>query len=429
VAPYEWLETGTGNGLTEVGTGSFVRSSADHYLITDASEDRNYHFTGPNTEQLSDYTIRGSFKFDSTDAEFGINFYSQWPDSAKKYVLMRESDGLARLYYYSGAASRTQLGSALDTCDTAGCAGNDAPIDAAIWYSYSIKIEPTGGQERIQVKIWVDSLDEPATPGIDASNAQTLNGGLVGVTSHSGSSVRYWGPMTVTSNRQPAGAYMAYETFHKEDSLVDVSPFTPVSWHPDYGFGEFVSGPDSTGFVLDTADSGSLVYRHKPGVKYPVTCRLIPETNLEWRDYEFKDTIIVPDDAAYDTVQFGLVFYHSGKENTYKVTFRDSLAYFEGGGIGETQANGFIYHSGDTITSTAIARTLLDAQGQQTETEVEVWLGVNSATENRYINLRDTDSASFLTEGYAGVWVDLSDVTSPESVSPLSIRRASIRKE
>jgi hypothetical protein len=232
---------------------------------------------------------------------------------------------------------------------------------------------------------------------------------------------------TVTSNRSRKGAYLAYETFEEEDSLVDVSPFTPVSWHPDYRYSEFATGPDSTGFVLDTADGGSLIYRHKPGVEYPVTCRLIAKTNLEWRDYEFKDTIIVPDDAAYDTVQFGLVFYYVNEDSTYTLTFSDGTAKLSGGGLSDT-ALAFTYSPGDTITTTVVAQSLPVNDIPDQSTYIEVSLGSNGGDEATLYRPYDS-SNSRLNGGYAGVWVDLSGVASPDGVEPLSVRRALIRRK
>jgi hypothetical protein len=50
--------------------------------------DRNMFFSGPNMKGLNNYTIQGKIKFDDASAEFGIDFYWQWPGLAKKYSLI-----------------------------------------------------------------------------------------------------------------------------------------------------------------------------------------------------------------------------------------------------------------------------------------------------------------------------------------------------
>jgi hypothetical protein len=294
----------------------------------------------------------------------------------------------------------------------------------------------------IQARIWNDTLSRPDTAGILAADVNNpFSGGLVGVTTHSGSSLRYWGPITVTSNRQAAGAYMAYETFHQEDSIVDVSPFTPVSWHPDYGFGEFVSGPDSTGFVLDTADSGSLIYRHKPGVTYPVTCRLIPETNLEWRDYEFSGTIVKPQGDVYDSIEVGAVFYAESPESYYKLVARgagnggnrfvlmrgeDSL-----GAVGNVDFSG----STDTVhfavqTQTDDYITALDTipDGQVT-IRASVWAEGDNVPGSPQTSLVDV-STNRRIDGQPGLVLNLNESSSLDNGEPvIMIRKAYVRKE
>jgi hypothetical protein len=125
----------------------------------------------------------------------------------------------------------------------------------------------------------------------------------------------------VISNKPDSGAYLAFENF-KEDTIVDVKPFTPAAVHPDYTINQFTTGNDSSGFVLDVtgsdfANAPALVYRHKPGTQYPVTCRIAPYTNLDWRNYEFSGTIIKPAGDVYDSVGVGVIFYAKDQNNYY----------------------------------------------------------------------------------------------------------------
>lgn len=81
---------------------------------------------------------------------------------------------------------------------------------------------------------------------------------------------------------------------------------------------------DTTGFVLDTSGYGAtgtntLAYRHRPGTQYPVTCLVAPQTNLDWRNYEFSGTIIKPAGNVYDSVVVGVVFYQKDAKNYYSL--------------------------------------------------------------------------------------------------------------
>jgi hypothetical protein len=220
---------------------------------------------------------------------------------------------------------------------------------------------------------------------------------------------------------------MANETF-ASDSVVDIKPYVPASWHPDYEHVLLATGTDTTGFVYDPTDQ-ALVYRHKEGVEYPVTCRLAPSTNLAWKNYVVRDTIVVPDDSEYaNNVSFGLVFYYNNGDSTYQITFRDSAAYLSGGGLGDNELTGFSYGPGDTLYATLSAVTLLNNDGDPSMTQVKVILGSNSIATDEYFNAADT-SSSFVQGGYSGIWLDLSSCTAPSNVSAMIVKSALVQKE
>jgi hypothetical protein len=265
---------------------------------------------------LKNYIIQGKIKFDNTAAEFGINFYGQWPDSAKKYSLIKGNDGLARLYYYSSASARTLL----RTLDTTRAGGNSALLSTDHWYNYQITTLNNTTTTTIQAWIWIDTIKtKPPNPGIECDATQIETGGLVGLVSHAGTGTRYWGPMKVISSQQVKGAYLAWEDF-KEDTVVDVKPYTPANMHPLYTINQFTTGTDTSGFVFQKSSTDtSMVYRHKPGTEYPVTCLIAPETNLEWRNYEFSGKIIKPAGDVYDSAGVGVVFYAKDAKNYYSL--------------------------------------------------------------------------------------------------------------
>ena len=98
------------------------------------------------------------------------------------------------------------------------------------------------------------------------------------------------------------------------------SPYIPANWQPAYHYLTFDTGRDTTsGFVLDTADTPSLVYRHKAGAGYPAICRLAPYNNYEWQDYVLRGKIEKPTDAAYDSVAVGVIFYQEDEGRYYSI--------------------------------------------------------------------------------------------------------------
>jgi hypothetical protein len=118
---------------------------------------------------------------------------------------------------------------------------------------------------------------------------------------------------------ESGGAYLAWEDF-KEDTVVDVKPYTPANMHPIYTINQFTTGTDTSGFVFQKSSSDtSMVYRHKPGTEYPVTCLIAPETNLTWRNYEFSGKIIKPAGDVYDSAGVGVVFYAKDAKNYYSL--------------------------------------------------------------------------------------------------------------
>jgi hypothetical protein len=125
--PFSWFETGINNDTVIVTPAAFFRDPGMRSLKSSGAGDRNYHFRGPHTKDLKNYTVSGTLKFDSSASEFGMNFYSQWPASPKKYSIIRKTDRLAYLYYYN-RTSATLLG-VLNAATT----GNDSLKKIDCW--------------------------------------------------------------------------------------------------------------------------------------------------------------------------------------------------------------------------------------------------------------------------------------------------------
>jgi len=316
--PYEWVEYYGGNSTNrKPALDAFEIDQNAGVLKTNDAGSLNAFLHGPGLDTLTNYTIKGKFKFDSSNAQFGIGFYSQWPDDDKKYSLVRNSDGHVKLYY-DVDGNRTEL----DATDTA------VAVSAGAWYNYVVRVETIPGtQNHIFANVWQVGTKDPrdyetpfwmiAAPHNGASRPED---GMAGVVSDSGEGYRYWSPMSVISNSEYQGAHMAYETF-REDTIVDIAPYTPANWHASSAYMSFpTTSLDSSGYVLRvTPTDTALVYRDRPGTDHPAIALLAPYSNLQWRNYELTGTIVKPGGPVYDSIEVGFVFYYENQDSYYKI--------------------------------------------------------------------------------------------------------------
>ncbi len=357
-APYRWFESDSGGVIDSVATSMFVMSNG--VLQTSSAGGRNLHFVGPSTNNWKDYTVSGKIKFDNPSARFGINLYSSYADSARKYSVIRRPDGKVEWLLYTGADTKTVL------------KVSDSVLvpHTGVWYNYKACVINHSSYNRIRAEFWPEGEGDPTINedyrnwDIDAVDTtpsiSRLKTGRVGVFSDSGTGTRYWGSIKVVTNTLEEGAYMAYEQF-TEDTVVDIAPYTPRNLSPDYGCIRLDTGYDTTGFVFDKLNK-SLSYKHKPGSQYPVTCKVAPYTNLQWSDYAFSGKIVKPIGAVYDSIWVGVDVYSSGG-NQYRAKFRNDTMIVEGGGISDTVTGlGGGFDNGDTLyfRATAITGDLQD---------------------------------------------------------------------
>jgi hypothetical protein len=319
VSPYQqWVETAENNSLNPQTSGNFEFQSGIVRIA--GGGDRNMHLLGKSVDTLTNYTLKGMFTFDSSSAEFGVNFYSQWPTQSKKYTFMRETDGHVNLYYYPDSTD-----AARQLVDTSDIAVADQPGQ---WYQYEYRLEqPDPDTLKIKAFIWAQDTIKPEIENINKTIiAPPLISGTVGIVDNSGTGYKYFGLLNVVSSDAAPGANMAYETF-AADTIVDIKPYTPHNWLPDYRTTAFAVGPDTaTGFVLDTSGGTQcLIYRHKDKATYPVTCNLAPYSNIEWKDYEIRGKIIRPAGATYDSIGMGVIFYRQDEKHFYALITKGSV--------------------------------------------------------------------------------------------------------
>jgi hypothetical protein len=402
VAPYRWLETQTGNSRTEnVGTPAFIRD--DGVYKTQQAGDRNSHFTGLGTGNSYHYTVSGTMKFDNASAEFGVNFYSQWPAASAKYTLMRKSTGAVHLYCYHSWAPTIENDQgavyypSLDTI-VANLTGT--------WYHYEIRVD--NDSSKMYVKWWKEGTPKPDNAGLEGwFDGYMLPYGSVGVTTHAGSGYRYWGPITVLSSTPEGGANIAYEHFTK-DAIVDITPYTPENWSAEYGSTRFATGYDTSGFVFN-APYTALMYKHKVGSRYPVTCNIAPYTNLAWRDYAFSGKMVKPVGVVYDSIWLGMDVYSVGGKG-YHAKFRNDTMKVSGGGIAETVVNlGAQFDSGDSLKFKVTVRTAGTATNKDSVTYLSIEAGINgSSLTSLFDNHSSGDTTPLrIKEGVPAVYIDL----------------------
>jgi hypothetical protein len=341
VSPYqEWIETAENNSLNPQTSGNFELQSG--IVRIGGGGDRNMHLLGKSVDTLTNYTLKGMFMFDSSSAEFGVNFFSQWPTQSKKYTFMRETDGHVNLYYYPDSTD-----SARQLVDTSDIAVADQPGQ---WYQYEYRLEqPDPDTLKVKAFIWPQDTIKPEIENINKTIvAPSLISGTAGIVDNSGTGYKYFGLMNVVSSDAAPGANIAYETF-AADTIVDIKPYTPHNWLPDYRTTAFAVGPDTaTGFVLDTSGGTQcLIYRHKDKATYPVTCNLAPYSNIEWKDYEIRGKIIRPAAATYDSIGMGVIFYRQDEKHFYALITKGST----GSNSAEMKKLQLRYYSLDSVPS------------------------------------------------------------------------------
>jgi hypothetical protein len=396
--PYRWVETEAGNSRTEIsGTPVFIRDAGVYK--TQAAADRNSHFSGPGTAGFRNYTIEGTVKFDDASAEFGVNFYSQWFSSPRKYTLMRRASGSVHMLCYWTETTGWDMGRVnyLDTV-VAGLTGT--------WYHYEIKVE--NATNSISVKWWKEGDAKPGNEGLLAYfDYMTPPQGLVGVTTHTGSGYRYWGPIRVTSSDQAIGVKIAEENF-TEDSIVEICPYTPRNWSPNCGSIKLATGYDTSGFAFNK-QSISLAYKHQAGSQYPITCNIAPYSNLEWRDYELSGKIVKPAGVVYDSIWTGVDVYSTGKVQ-YRAKFRNDTMIVQGGGIAPTPVVlGSQFDNGDSLYFKVRIVTEDLKVGMVTYTDsvtsISIGVGINSSSTVPVFNVKDT--LNHIKVGLPAIYLDL----------------------
>ena len=207
------------------------------------------------------------------------------------------------------------------------------------------------------------------------------------------------------------------------------TPYTPRNWHTLYGVENLVTQTDSTGFLLQVSGSGAdLIYKHKDGAQYPVAAVIAPYTNLAWRDYVVRDTMIVPDEDIYNDVDFGLYFYYNGPDSTYVLEFDGGSAYVNGGRFSDELVPGFTYSKGDTIITRIEVSTVSNTDIPDGRTEVDIHLAKNSGSTTLYFSEADTTVARIIS-GPAAVWLDLSELGEPSEAPAFTVRGASVQKQ
>jgi hypothetical protein len=423
VHPYKWQEYDANNSLNPV-SGNLALNADSLFVSTNVAGDINMFFEGPNMKAVKNYTINGKIRFSDASAEFGIDFYGQWPQTSRKFSIIRKSDKVAHVFYSSDSATSTDIGSWLSEDP------DDSLKEINKWYNFEITISPS--DNKIKGWFWKENLQKPENWALSATNTQIPNGGLVGLTSHSGTGNRFWGPIKVVSNEPDSGAYLAFEDF-KEDTIVDVKPYTPAAFHPDYTINQFTIGNDNSGFVLDTTGFGTthstaLVYRHKPGTQYSVTCRIAPYTNLEWRDYQYSGTIIKPAGTVYDSVVIALPFYYVNDSKTYILKFAMDGIHLLGPGIDSIKAYNF--SNGDIVNFRIAAKAL--PKNDTTDRIVSIVVDLkknNGAWEINKFNLSD-ESNQRIISGYSAIQIDLLNVNdySRRNLLPIQFKNVAIQK-
>jgi hypothetical protein len=230
----------------------------------------------------------------------------------------------------------------------------------------------------------------------------------------------------VVTNTPAEGAYMAYEHFIG-DTIVDITPYTPRNWNPNYGSIRIAAGYDTTGFVFNKADT-SLMYKHKIGTKYPAVCEIAPYTNLEWKDYDFRGSIKKPSGTMYDSVDAGIEFYRTDANNTYKIAFKADGVYLNGGKYlnQKIYATRF-FNEGTTLNFHIKMENFIKDGTADSAIAVFIEANINGGSNITLINDYD-ESISRMKKGGAAIGIDMSVIQNRSGLQPIKIKNCTIEK-
>lgn len=204
---------------------------------------------------------------------------------------------------------------------------------------------------------------------------------------------------------------------------------------------------DTSGFVFrDSADEAlDLVYRHREGVQYPVTCRLLPRTHLQWKDYEFRGTIIKPEGAAYDSIGVGAVVYRESPERYYALevsgfgsTNNDNVfrlvSHQEGAGNSVLATLTDLSFCGDTDEVKSAVQIMPVPPGVPEgdtviDMKAKVWMGEAEPTWGDFTTLQEANQSRLKRSGYAGIKVDMTAMEDPGASTSHGVRLDDLRIE
>jgi len=416
--PFKWLETDTNNSLTEVSSSVFSRDNGT--LKTNSSNKRNYTFTGPNMSGLKNYTVKGKIKFDDANAEFGINVYSQWPNDHKMYSIIKKNNKRFSLYYVHGS-SYSILGEDTAALDTFSQTGT--------WYNYRVRTATASNNTIIRARFWKDSENEPSTWPIAAADTH-LTCGTTGMHTYAGSGYRYWSDLKVLDNDSFAGAYMAYEDF-RGDSIVDVKPYTPRNWSHAKNAMFQSSNIDTMGFVLAKTNGAHLEYRNKPELgadNFPAICLIKPQSNMEWKNYEYSGSIIKPAGSMYDSIEVYLPFYYSSFSNTYKLKFMLNGVYLTGGRFNDSLVN-TKFDSGDSVWFDIIVQSKIKDGIEDSIVNISAYAKWNGGSLTELIKDTKDTTSNRIKSGYAGIEIEVSDIKYQDKAFSIRCRDLVIKKK
>lgn len=181
-----WVDTAGNNSMSESDSlFSVVDFGNDRVLSTNSSVTNIHsHYTSGDSGSWSNYELRGRMRISDAGGGIGVTAYSLY-DSADVYYRLRR---------YSGVDFELAMHPGI-SCEDSGTGVSASPDT---WYSFALRVEPSGGANLVRAKVWRQGDAEPSAWQATCTDgsANRPNSGTVGVWSM-GSGVKYWDDLHV----------------------------------------------------------------------------------------------------------------------------------------------------------------------------------------------------------------------------------------
>jgi hypothetical protein len=139
---------------------------------------------------------------------------------------------------------------------------------------------------------------------------------------------------------------------------------------------------------------------------------------------------VKPNEAAYDTVVFGVLFHYQCEDTTYKILFEQTGVYLDGGKWNHQSLDATHFGAGDRLDWRLRVSTNAVAGVADAQVLIDLDVRINEGSWNTFLHLEKDESTDRIVDGQAGLLVDMSTIASASAaqLSALRIKYADLAK-